>query len=749
MAINRLQASLTQATNEVTVAAANINFDFTLVKCEAPKEFQPLGNALSKKRKDEAEVGQPHITARRLGALFEGTCPATPNLIKAYGLRASEIAAYAKEHFAEPSESIFAEQNGIDGTSIWAAATSSPAAIHVQLLACMLARVWKVQQATSVWYELVMHRRKEIAGKYEEGETLRFATLTAAAQASISRSHLAEWDASARAWLRTADRVKSRAQKQLMLIVANMNISVSNDMAVYSSVMAAWKSALESMEKLVSGMPQATNIGPPLLALSSWHLYPDLLAIGDKEVPVRFNDPLISPGGNLTIGLTTEDGEGRGVYWSLSLAHLNFYGSPVVSEGQFNVTSGRLSFPQFMLAIFGTVMGACNLQANEISDMAELFVALEDFLARIIRSNSQGEEAKEAASQFLQNHSNWLRIFRNAARTILEATGAEQHEVQKLVNLGLRRSPNFLPKGKHPRFPLFGLCDPATLVGLLKGSRERIVFLRSVMEQSYSPEHPPDAAASLVIRIQGPYHTTAQYLTAFPLRQTSQHHRWLSHKEQQAEGESWSLFTESPSPTSPTGRLQYWFTEANTGIRHTVQPIYGDVQIAAICQDPNAPAQYIPWPTLKTIAWCLRNDQLDALALERHFNTGVNEFDPFSFHFNTTTRALSAAFTFYKSMPDATLNVKALDCPLSTTAWANALRNVDEHQSQVSALDDQHGANSIELDRCTALSCIAYMEACINIPPASLESVFALAHEDSLYIAMPVSLPSFDRHMIC
>jgi hypothetical protein len=723
MAINRLQASLAQATNEVTVAAANINFDFTLVKCEAPKEFQTLGNALSKKRKDEAELGQPHITARRLGALFEGTCPATPNLIKAYGLRASEIAAYAKEHFAEPSESIFAEQNGIDGTSIWAAATSSPAAIHVQLLACMLARVWKAQQATSVWYELVMHRRKEIAGKYEEGETLRFATLTAAAQASISRSHLAEWDASARAWLRTADKVKSRDQKQLMLIVANMNISVSNDMAVYSSVMAAWTSALESMEKLVSGMPQATNIGPPLLALSSWHLYPDLLAIGDKEVPVRFNDALISPGGNLTIGLSTEDGEGRGVYWSLSLAHLNFYGSPVVSEGQFNATSDRLSFPQFMLAVFGTVMGAWSVRANEISDVAELFVELEDFLARIIRSNSQGEEAKEAASQFLQNHSHWWRILSNAARPILEATGAEQHEVQKLVNLGLRRSPDFFPKGEYPRMPLFGLCDPSRLVGLLKGSGERIVFLRTMMEQSYSPEHPPAAPASFVIRIQGPSHTLAHYLTAFPLRQTPQHHRWISDTEQHAEGELWSLVKDLPS-NSCTGRCDYRFTEANTGIRHIFRATYGDDRIAAICQDSNAPAQFIPWPTPKTIAWCLRNDQLGAVALLRHLNTGVDQFD--SFNFNTTTRALSAAFTFYKSMPDATLNVKALDRPLSTTAWANA-----------------------KLDRCTALSCIAYMEACIDIPPASLEGVFALAHEDSLYIAMPVSLPSFHRQMIC
>ncbi|KAM5349421.1 hypothetical protein ACJ41O_005926 [Fusarium nematophilum] len=88
----RLQAALAAATNEVTVAAANLNFDFTLIKCEAPKEFQELGSALSQKRKDNAEGGSTPITARRLGALFEGMLLFTPNLIKSYGTRVSEIA---------------------------------------------------------------------------------------------------------------------------------------------------------------------------------------------------------------------------------------------------------------------------------------------------------------------------------------------------------------------------------------------------------------------------------------------------------------------------------------------------------------------------------------------------------------------------------------------------------------------------------------------------------------------------------
>lgn len=120
MALSRLQASLAAVTNGVTVAAANINFDFTNVRCQAPRENQDLSNVLSSKRREEAEAESvsPHITARRLGALFERVCSPTPNLIKAYGTRVSEIAGKAKDQSDEPSNSMFAAHTGVDGTSI-------------------------------------------------------------------------------------------------------------------------------------------------------------------------------------------------------------------------------------------------------------------------------------------------------------------------------------------------------------------------------------------------------------------------------------------------------------------------------------------------------------------------------------------------------------------------------------------------------------------------------------------------------
>jgi hypothetical protein len=257
----RLQASAVAATQELTLAAANINFDFTLVKYEAPKEFQPLGELLTWKRKHEAESGSSHITARRLGALFDGVCPDTPILIKAYGTRVAEVSKQAVDN--EPKEyreSIFSAYTGVDGTSIWAAATSSKTAIHVHMLACMLAEFWDPAEAVSIWEELVAERRKDIALRLEGGEYVHIA-LAAAAQQNISRQDLAVLDGSARAWIQTARAVMRTKYTQLKLILKNLDTFVNEKTDVFGGVTEAWKLTLETMERLVSGIPQEASRG--------------------------------------------------------------------------------------------------------------------------------------------------------------------------------------------------------------------------------------------------------------------------------------------------------------------------------------------------------------------------------------------------------------------------------------------------------------------------------------------------------
>ena len=99
-AVGRVAASVVSGTNENTLALANFNVDFTLIKLEAPKEYKGLGTALSRRRLENAEQGPLHRTARKLGALFEQIIPPIKTLVEAYGRRVSEIST--SEMFMKP-----------------------------------------------------------------------------------------------------------------------------------------------------------------------------------------------------------------------------------------------------------------------------------------------------------------------------------------------------------------------------------------------------------------------------------------------------------------------------------------------------------------------------------------------------------------------------------------------------------------------------------------------------------------------
>lgn len=195
--LGKIAASLIAGTQEATLALATINFDFALIKMEAPAEYQGLGNALSSKRKHDAENGTTHVTARKLGALFEDDLPEVPHLIQAYGRRVTEIAEMPNVNpKGSPRDGPFRDHVGADGTSIWAAATSSTSAISMHLLACMLACQWPEREAIAIWVELVV-RRKAILQERCHNQTFK-ASMIQASQIQISTEQLAEWDVSAR-----------------------------------------------------------------------------------------------------------------------------------------------------------------------------------------------------------------------------------------------------------------------------------------------------------------------------------------------------------------------------------------------------------------------------------------------------------------------------------------------------------------------------------------------------------------------
>jgi hypothetical protein len=547
--IGKMVGALVSGTQETSFALANLNFDFSLIKVESPLEYRGLGAALSSQRRESAEDGEPHITARKLGAIFEQLVPSIPTLTKAYGCRASEIAANPKANPQGIREDGFlADHIGLDGTTIWAAATAGKGAISMHLLACMLARLWTSQQATSIWVELVAGRKKELNAILDM-EGLNWPA-AAAAQVSISREQLRLWDAGARAWLQSADKAMSLQQLQMMLIVDNVNIPVNTDMDVYKGVLKAWKVSLIAVEALLCGMPQRVQDGAVLLGLSAWHLYPDMLVLGTKNTEVEQKDPLVPTGGVLTVGFKSMSPDaGKGVFWSLPLAHLRFYGDPVKTSGSIGVDASRIPFDELLQVVFGSVCSTWDTGRLDIFEAAKLIKSLHQY-------EHDGASGTDIVTPI------WLDLLAGAAVDLLKSTGLTRKSYRRLISLGQRRGSFLTPLNHHPA-PVFNLMKYHEAFSVFKGEENRIAALRAIAAALNIGDD------GCVIRYLVPFEARRnglqprfEYATAIPyLRKSTKrssegteqhvgtHLRWLPRFDTIAENtevydnEQWSRFT--------------------------------------------------------------------------------------------------------------------------------------------------------------------------------------------------------------
>lgn len=460
-------ASIFSAKNETVLALANANLDFSLVKVEVKKEYEGLGRALSISRRESAENGQQHRTARRLGALFEEIVPDIDLLARAYGQRASEIAMMHERDanastklnstgFAHgPSLSFqfgpFASHAGIDGTSIYAAASSGSEVIALHLLACMFAKVMSSVEATAIWVQLVEGRLEELKAKASNfqisGISARIATTMGS---DIRREDLAAWDASARAWLEVANTVKRREHTQVKLIFQNMpNIQAKN----YSDIIENWKLAMATLQKAIQGVPQDISNGAALLGITAWHIYPDIIVF-DPIKHIQFNDTLVNTGGTISLGLardrTHDDGD---VNWSVSLSHLRYYGEPVAIERSLTMDTDRITIQDLQYIALGCVFSKwTNTFSLDVVEASECFVALGDCI---------GIPCDEGVSQ--ESDLDWLALLIAAARDLLNSQGEGRENALYFIEFGRRRGRSFLDDSSEELIPMFGLLNPYQL----------------------------------------------------------------------------------------------------------------------------------------------------------------------------------------------------------------------------------------------------------------------------------------------
>ena len=844
--IGKLTPAAVNNTVEIAPALANLNFDFALWKIEAPKEFTEVGSSLSSFRRDEAENGIPHATARKLGALFESILPLTPNVASAYGRRASEVSqASSVSPSVRSKYGVFSSRVGSDATSIWAAATSGPSAIAVHLLACMLARMWDGPEATAIWAEIVQRRKESVRAQMDERNIIEMATLAAARQ-EITRAHLAEWDASARSWLRTADTVKTRQQKQLMLILDNVRSTVNKMSDTYESVMTAWKNSLNQMEGLIGGISQHAMSGDILLALSAWHLYPDMLVVVPCKTTISQLDHIFESGVILTIGLEKPELDQSGVYWSLPLANLRHYGAPVVSSCSISSSErSRLSLTEFLQAFLGCFLQGWGDAGMDSPRSMRWLVQI----SRILSDAASGGMLEAKAMVNAGSEFSWLSLLFSAAEHHLGCSGNERLIAKKLVLLGRKHGKPFLG---IPKSPMFGLLYRGSFVSMLRYEDDQIAFLRKVA-QDVSGELRL-GSCQMFIRYRhewpGTVGATYEYATALPWTRRSMkrahdqsehstqvHRRWLYAGDRDLclnrglDDRYKTRLSEVYDPKAAELRGQrlyvprgfsYWRDVHPAGaLHHEDRDIYTSMDYRLIEEEFDRRATFYrslgedvmkrddqsiedfavgkmgvfwdsmgetgslsapqtPWfrclygdidkaaifvlegnEKLIDLARSVKQDSQDMYSLFEqkelmpevivgqlawHFQTAEVEADPYM----QSAKAVSTAAELYRGFPDATIDIRVLQCKLWQAQWVKSVVS-QTPRSQVHMTSRQVTPPSLEhyrLNQACAFACVTMFESGhYDANPAELANVMAMSSGDSLYVGAALLCDPSERSL--
>lgn len=334
----------------------------------------------------------------------------------------------------------------------------------------MLARLWEGSEATSIWVEIVAERKQEILATFGSTGNIDIAAHQATLD-DLERYRLAEWDASARAWLRTADLRNARQQTQLELVIRNFQIPVNSKPVLYESVLQAWKVALTGMENLLQGSPQQVQSGELLLGLAAWHLYPDMVVLSNSTKSIEQKDPLFG-GGVLTFGLSGNTlSMESGVHWSLPLAYLRYYGDPVIRTRAMTEDGSRLSADDLSKAVLGCVLEGWGSDGEDTLAASKFILDLSEKVSEALSTDPQRSQA------ILEHHCSPLATLAKAASELLSSQGGERRRSLQLIRLG-RRSADFL----GPTCSGFGLLRSGFYLSVQSSPNEKISALRRLVK---------------------------------------------------------------------------------------------------------------------------------------------------------------------------------------------------------------------------------------------------------------------------
>ena len=124
-------------------------------------------------------------------------------------------------------------------------------------------------------------------------------------------------------------------------------------------------------------MPQSVHNAGVLHAVSAWHIFPNLNLVGQFAKVIKFNDPLVAPGGIVTLGLQMKDPDSaEGVHLSLDLSCLTHYGDPIHVSKSPGFDGSRITVEELYVVAFGSLLGRWNYGIHDAEELAMFFSCL-------------------------------------------------------------------------------------------------------------------------------------------------------------------------------------------------------------------------------------------------------------------------------------------------------------------------------------------------------------------------------------
>ena len=269
---------------------------------------------------------------------------------------------------------------------------------------------------------------------------------------------------------------------------------------------------MKGMEAILCGRPQSIVHNSVPLAVLSWHLFPDLIVLGNEIKHVEFKDPLVPESGKCTIGAVSRDVEENctGMQWSLALSHYCFYGDPVKATSKSEFSS--VNMDELKVIALGALLRTWCVGRVDFAEglkISHWFRRIGHLLSRHQRFLDRGT---------VEGTFPWLPYIIKGAMFVIasENDKFEQDKIVHLIRYGQRRTPTLLVAEKSLNRPFFGLRNPVVAVSLIghSDSEHRICYFRELAKNRR--KH----ANQCLIVCQGKFF--AQLITAMPVEVLTQ-----------------------------------------------------------------------------------------------------------------------------------------------------------------------------------------------------------------------------------